>query len=229
MTLPDPELLKVLARDFVVGWKNIERESWCGLSDGYSQKQTALGTTNGAGGRNLQIFVLAPDKTVLHALPGFWHPDDLREELKFSRLIWALHQDAERSASDKLRMYRSFHDQAIQRASELTKARSDWQPFDRVHENWRAHQRPVDTARYVEGKLVKDDTGQIELKPLNEVLHERMRREPFQSYASFDVVRFVDYGQVHYDNNRWIDTSSKAFTEREKLERMRQRASAQAD
>jgi len=220
VTLPDPEILDYLKSHFVVGWRNIEREPWCGLSHGYSSKQTALGTTNGAGGRNVQILVLAPDRTVLHALAGFWHPDDLEKELGFARLVFALHSDANRSPGEKLAMYRAFHEQAIRQASPETLARSTWQSFDQSHEVWRAQEGPRDTVlRYVDGKPARDEGGNVALKPLNVLQHERMRSMPFTPYERFDVERFVDYGLEHYDNNRWIDERSRRFAKREELER----------
>ena len=82
MTLPDEEVLTFLDEHFVLGTKNIQKELHVGLSHGYSPKQTAVGTTNGAGGRNVQFLVMAPDETVLHVLPGFWHKEDLLAELR---------------------------------------------------------------------------------------------------------------------------------------------------
>ena len=67
-----------------------------------SPKQCAVGTTNGAGGHNVQIFVLSPDGVVLHALPGFWHPEDLVRELTgwiCIRVTWADLADPARLAA----------------------------------------------------------------------------------------------------------------------------------
>ena len=77
-------MFPLLKSDFVVGWKNIQREDYVGASHGYTCEQPAVGTTNGAGPRNTQMFVLSPGGVVLHALPGFWHPDELAAELHFS-------------------------------------------------------------------------------------------------------------------------------------------------
>jgi hypothetical protein len=228
VTLPDPELQRLLSDAFVVGWRNIEREPWCGLSHGYSSRQTALGTTNGAGGRNLQLFVLAPDLTVLHALAGFWHPTDLREELHLAQRLFALYRDETRPREEKLRMARAFHDHAIQHASPEKIARSDWQDFDRRQESWRAQEEPRDTVRYVNGKPAVDAEGRIALKPLFTLQHERLKSQLFQPYARFDVERFVDYGLKHYDNNRGFDRSAKNFAARERLERERERKARSA-
>ncbi|MBL8900618.1 MAG: hypothetical protein JNM84_23505 [Planctomycetes bacterium] len=223
MTLPQPEIHSLLKDQFVVGWRNIEREPWCGLSHGYSSRQTAIGTTNGAGGRNVQLFVLAPDLTVLHVLAGFWHPDDLRAELSLAQRLFALHRDATRTREEKWRMARAFHDQAIQQVSAATLARSDWQSFDRSHEIWRAQAEPRDTVRYVNGAPAVDAEGAVALKSLFVLQHERAKTQLFLPYARFDVERFVDYGLEHYDNNRMFDRSAKNFSVRERLERERQR------
>ena len=74
--------MALLAGSFVLGARNIEKDGHVGLSRGYRVDQTAVGTTNGAGGRNVQLLVLAADETVVHALPGFWHAEDLLPELR---------------------------------------------------------------------------------------------------------------------------------------------------
>ena len=99
----------MLQKDYVCGWKDIRKEDFCGVSHGYSKSQVAVGTTNGAGGRNVQIFVLTPDGRVLLALPGFWHPEDLRTELKFGKVLHRLWRDDSRSLEDKVRMWRRLH------------------------------------------------------------------------------------------------------------------------
>ena len=73
MSLPKEPVFSKLQSDFVVGWRNIIAADSVGESFGYTCDQPAVGTTNGAGPHNVQLFVLSPDLTVLHALPGFWH------------------------------------------------------------------------------------------------------------------------------------------------------------
>jgi hypothetical protein len=203
VTLANPEVLKALHEDFVVGWKNIEREPWRGESQGYSCTQTALGTTNGAGARNVQIFVLSADLRVLHALPGFWHPDDLRRELEFARLAHRLWADEGRTLAQKQSMLAVLRKDHVTRLPALTLARSDWQDFDRVAElspgrPWR------DTFR-----TGKD--GEVDLKPTILVAHDRMARMAFAEFARFDVEAFTDYGLLHYDNNAGFDRQAAQF------------------
>src|SRR5690349_14330752 len=104
VTLPNPEVMAMLQERFIVGARNIEREEHVGLSQGYSCSQTAVGTTNGAGGRNVQILVLAADETVVHALPGFWHAEDLCNELRLGLELYRLYLDDDRSLATKTAM-----------------------------------------------------------------------------------------------------------------------------
>ena len=82
MSLPHQAVYPMLKSDFVLGWKNIIREDYVGRSHGYTSRQTSVGTTNGAGPHNVQIFVLSPELVVLHALPGFWHPEPRRRSTR---------------------------------------------------------------------------------------------------------------------------------------------------
>ena len=50
----------------------------------------AVFTTNGAGPHNIQMFVLAPDGTVLTCLPGYWQSDDLAGELNLAEDLFKL-------------------------------------------------------------------------------------------------------------------------------------------
>src|SRR5262245_17948687 len=124
----------LLRDEFVVGWRNIQTDEHVGMSQGYCRDQTAVGTTNGAGGRNVQLIVMAADETVLHVLPGFWHPEDLARELRFARTLHRLWLDDQRTLADKQRLYAAMHRAHVRGFSADTIARSDWQDFDRTVE-----------------------------------------------------------------------------------------------
>jgi hypothetical protein len=64
VSLSQDPVLSLLKEHFVVGWKNINREDYVGSSHGYTCAQSAVGTTNGAGPRNMQSFVLSPDGAI---------------------------------------------------------------------------------------------------------------------------------------------------------------------
>lgn len=228
MTLPDPEVLDLLANDFVVGWSNIEREDHVGTSHGYQDNQTAVGTTNGAGGRNLQLLVLSSDGVVLHALPGFWHPADLAAELRFSRQVHRLWLEPERTRAQKDAMFLALHRYELARQSADTIARSDWQGFDRWAEVQRCKQAPRDTMLSVATTGETSVPGKdVELKPLNVVARERMMAQPFRKLADFDVEAFVDYGRVLYDNNAGQD-KGRIFAKAEKRAAEREKEAAKA-
>ncbi|MEZ5966308.1 MAG: hypothetical protein R3F56_20905 [Planctomycetota bacterium] len=199
MTLVDETVRQMLRDRFVVGWHNIWREDYVGQSHGYRRDQLAVGTTNGAGGRNMQIFVLAPDLTVVHALPGFWHPEDFAHELRLAEGLFSLWQDGQLSRQQKDDMFRAVQLAECRSRCEATVARSGWQHFDAHAERVRARSEPRDTLACVS---LPADLGMVTLlKPLNVLAHERMAERPFLPFAEFDVEGFVDYGRPYYDNN----------------------------
>lgn len=199
MTLADPTVVQMLGDRFVVGWRNIWREDYVGVSHGYRRDQLAVGTTNGAGGRNMQILVLAPDLTVLHALPGFWHPDDFAHELRLAEGLFTLWRDQRLSRAQKDDLFRAVQLAESRSQGADTHARSGWQDFDAHAERMRARRERRDTFVCVE---LPANLGMVTMmKPLDVLMHERMAERPFQPLADFDVDSFVDYGRPYYDNN----------------------------
>lgn len=226
MSLPDDDVLGLLRDRFVLASRNIERDQHVGISHGYRCNQTAVGTTNGAGGRNLQILVLAADTTLVHALPGFWHPQELSAELRLALDLHRLHHDEGRSPSMKRAMFCALH-QAAARAPSTP--RDGWQSFDAAEELERASRQPRDTVRRdAGGQPVVGSAGQLQLKRIREIVHDRLCAQPFPRLAEFDVEAFVDYGRAYYDNNAWVD-DGRRFTraERSNAQREKQRAKAE--
>lgn len=206
MTLPNEEVKELLAERFVVGWRNIERESHVGMSHGYRCDQSAVGTTNGAGGRNVQFVVLATDATVLHVLPGFWHAEDLLAELRLGLELHELHRSEEHTAAQKLKLFASLHRSFLRRLPEATLERSRWQGFDEWEESLRGKTVARDTfALDEQGQPVCDPSGRPLLKPVVQVVHERLLAQPFRQFGDFDMEALVDYGRPFYDNNEGLD------------------------
>ena len=195
----------------MLAWHNIKRTRYVGESNGYTSKAHAVGTTNGAGPRNVQLLVLAPDSTVLHALPGFWHAEDLARELRFAEQVHRLHQDQDRTEEQKLSMFARLHRSEVARQPADAFARSGWQGFDARTEQARLMIQPDrDTfQRHPSGNIVMSEKGQPQLKRLNVVAHERMMQQPFKKLNEFDFEAFVDYGVPYYDNNRGKDKGRK--------------------
>lgn len=214
----------MLENQFIVGWKNIRNKDYVGSSHGYTCEDTAVGTTNGAGPRNMQTFILATNGTVLHCLPGFWHPDDLAYELDFALVMNRLERD-KRSKKEKRELFARMHQRAIREQSPEMLARSGWQGFDAQNEKMRLKQGKRDTFYY-------DDEGKpTKMKPLSVLLHERMAKRPFKKMATFDTETFIDYGRPYYDNNAGIggvgaNFGTKGYMESQKrmAERRRKRA-----
>jgi hypothetical protein len=225
VTLPDDEVMALLRDEFVVGWRNIHKDEFVGLSHGYKKTQTAIGTTNGAGGRNVQLVVMAHDGTVLHVLPGFWHPEDLAGELRWARTLHRLWLDAGKSRDEKVKMLELMRRRHVRGFSPDMIARSDWQGFDRWFEMERQQKEPRDTvARDADGAPVMRGVA-FELKPVCVLVHDRMAARPFQQFDAFDMERFVDYGRPYYDNNEGLD-KGKSFPAAVKSNERREREKA---
>jgi len=225
VTLPNEEVLALLQKRFVVGTRNIERDRHVGMSHGYRCTQTAVGTTNGAGGRNVQLVMLASDGTVLHVLPGFWHAEDLLAELRLGLELHTLYRDEDFPADRKEAMYQALHRSFLAHQSAATLARSEWQSFDVSAERSRAETEERDTFATwteVEGKRVPG-----RMKPTSVLVHERMMARPFVKLAAFDMESFVDYGRAYYDNNAGLDRG-KNFTRAEQANRKREREQEKA-
>ena len=196
--------MALLKSDFVVGWSNIRKTDYVGYSKGYSKKHCAVGTTNGSGSHNLQIFVLAPDETVIHALPGFWSPADLARELRFAQTLHRLYNDENRDLAQKKDMYRRLQLAEVRYQPAETFALSAWQGFDSRREQQLAKTEDRDTIMSMEQLSTEVYGGvppQTQMKPINMLAHERMAERPFVPFSEFDVEEFIDYGLLHYDLN----------------------------
>ena len=214
----------MLKSDFVVGWRNIITEKYVGESFGYTCDQTSVGTTNGAGPHNVQIFVLSPDLTVLHALPGFWHPQDLAQELEFSKTLYRLWNDEGRSRQEKDALFAQMQLAEFKNHSKSTTIRSSWQGFDARNEQKRRGAGKVrDTFLTSADGSVRERRGRPRMKPLNQLVHERMAQRPFVKFEDFDVAVFADYGRILYDNNRRVDGRGEVFMTPRKVEKQKQR------
>jgi len=226
VSLPNEEVLDLLQKRFVVGARNIERERHVGTSHGYRCNQTAVGTTNGAGGRNVQLVMLASDGTVLHVLPGFWSPEDLAAELRLGLELHSLHRDESFPEDRKEAMYLALHRSFLAHQSAASLARCEWQSFDAAAERARLESGPRDTFA-----LMLDTQGKVVpggLKPTSVVVHERMMARPFVKLAAFDMETFVDYGRAYYDNNAGLDRG-RSFPRAEQSNKKREREQEKAE
>ncbi len=195
MTLPNDDVIDFIGTRFILVHKNIQSEQHVGMSHGYKDTQSAVGTTNGAGPRNVQFMILAADKTVLHALPGFWHAEDLIPELQLAFEINRLYLDEQKTFNQKAKMYEMLHKSHMRRHGAAAVRRGQWQGFDRHTEVHRVKTEERDTFRTLAN-------GELQLKSVPEVIHDRMLTRRFKKLEDFDLETFVDYGRAFYDNNR---------------------------
>ncbi len=210
MSLPDDAVYPILKSDFVLGWKNIRHEDYVGDSFGYSPSHSCVGTTNGAGAHNVQIFVLSSDLVVLHALPGFWHPEDLARELQFAKVLSRLWDDDSRSEAEKRQMFQRLQVTELRYQPAAMYARSDWQEFDKTREGAALASKDRDTFRHTDdGEVKRNPHGAPVLKALNVLTHERLAQRPFVKFAEFDFAAFIDYGRKFYDNNLGVSRRGK--------------------
>lgn len=221
MTLPEPAVLDLLKKKFVVGWVNNQKKKYVGVSGGYHRRQHAVGTTNGAGARNVQIFMLSKDLRVLHALPGFWHPVDFERALRFGLALDRLWRDDSRTEMQRKNMFYRMQ-RAEQRMRPMAmRARSQWQRFDESHERNRNRQKPRDTL-----VVMNPNGGWARIKTIDEIVHDRMVFYPFVPFAKFDTASFADLGRPRYDLNRKVDRGSTGFWYAERNNRIRRKAEA---
>jgi hypothetical protein len=197
VSLSNEMVLNVLKQKFVVGFKNITGESYAGKSGRHAPTAPAVETTNGAGPHNVQLFVLSADGTVLHCLPGYWHPQDLVTELRFALELDKLWRNPILATDAKQKQFAQAHREIIRNLPVGLIARSHLQSFDAKHEE----QKKTSDFRFASGDFrPAGATGKNKnLKPTVQVVHERMAQRPFVAYEKFDVEHFSDYGKWRYD------------------------------
>lgn len=190
MSLSQDPIIERLSKHFVCGWRNIHGvEEFAGRSHAHPPDSSAVHTTNGAGGRNIQMIVISPAGDVLHVLPGYWNPDALRHELDFSLELAAI-AAKEIPASDKNDAFLLAHLNHAAKHDELLVRDSTLQAFDKHREEGRSDS---DFRRQGgEGEATRT---------VDQVMHERMARRPFLKIGEFDLESVVDYGTQFYDKH----------------------------
>jgi len=203
VSLSSPSVISYLKSNYVCGTRDITGEPYAGISGRHEINGNAVSTTNGAGPHNIQMFVLSPDGTVLHCLPGYWDSQDLISELQFAQelnSVWV----SSTSAENKKRLFSSMQLAHIKKHSPAMVARSHMQGFDQLYEA-RTRLATSDTilnrdlaaqALTMGGKL---SAGAF--KTTDVIMHERMAQRPFIPYSQFDVMAYSDYGKPKYDKN----------------------------
>lgn len=214
MSLSKEPVFSELRNHFVCGYRDISSEPYSGNSGAHSVNGQAVDTTNGAGPHNIQLFVMAPDGTVLHCLPGYWNPNDLAAELKLAERIGSIWQTKAMSLEQKKIQFSRLQLEHFRTHSKETIARSQMQGFDKHAEIARG--KGADTVRLVTASMCADgscdseaarkaaedpDKEELVVKSTDEIMHERMSKRAFMAYTAFDTGKFSDYGTHFYDKH----------------------------
>lgn len=218
MSLSNDPAFSLLKSGFVCGTRDITYEPHSGISGLHPTTGPAVYTTNGAGPHNLQLFMLAPDGTVLHCLPGFWSAQDLSTELKFAQELNQVWQDSSLSRGQKDELFKTMNLAHIQQHSLLTTRRSRMQGFDVKFE---ARTRPTTSDTIKEGVTLAGFSDRAAFKTTDVIAHERMAERPFIPYEQFDVAAFSDYGRQKYDKKQDGGIDPPRPTRAEKMARRR--------
>jgi hypothetical protein len=162
------------------------------------------------------MFMLSPDLVVLHALPGFWHPEDLARELGLGKKMLTVWQDEKLTKAEKKRQFKTLQMAALKSHPRVTFERSGWQDFDmRVeHAKYDVGMMRDTFLCDADGFVKTNGLGKPVMKPTNQLVHERMAKRPFVKYSKFDTRAFADYGTPFYDNNLRVDGRGKNFQPR---------------
>lgn len=204
MSLSSDPALSVLKNYFVCGYKDITGQPYSGVSGRHEVGRQAINTTNGAGPHNLQLFVMAPDGTVLHCLPGFWNPADLVQELELANDLYTVYKNPSMTRSAKEAAFRQMQLAHVQEHSPLMVRRSRMQGFDQKFE---AKHRLYTSDTIANPTLVaqnyveKGPMSPAGFKTTDQIVHERMSQRPFVPYERFDTAQFVDYGRPKYEKH----------------------------
>jgi hypothetical protein len=199
VSLSKEPAFSLLHNDFVCGYKDISNEPYAGNSGAHSTNANAVETTNGAGSHNIQMFIMDADGTVLHVLPGYWNPSDLAGELRLAQQLETVWHNQNISLVQKKEQFSRMQIDHFKHHSKELVARSHMQGFDRSHEL--ARKGFSDTLRMAPGAISAQEGGDDLVKTTDEIMHERMSKRPFVSYAKFDTAQFADYGTHFYDKH----------------------------
>ncbi len=199
MSLSTEPTFSLLKDNFICGFKDISGKGYAGASGKHEPDQNAVDTTNGAGPHNIQMFVMTPDGTVLHCLPGYWHSQDLASELKFAQKLNAVWNDPFMTAEEKNARFKELNLRQISLEPPGMSKRSHMQGFDLQYEaKNRPHSDFFKDPSKVHAKMAKGDDN---VNTVDIVMHERMAARPFVAYKKFDTANYCCYGKDEYDKH----------------------------
>lgn len=228
MSLSREPITSTLQNGFACGVKDITGEPYAGRSGIHNTYGNAVHTSNGAGPHNIQLFVLAPDGTVLHCLPGYWNAEDLAYELRFAKELGAVWSDRSLSRTQKDDAFRKMHlahvtehNYAMVRRSRMQGFDQEYEAKNRLNQSDTIKNPRAITAAYEAGENHAPESA---FKTTDQIMHERMAKRPFVPYDRFDVAAFSDYGRPFYDKNEdERDAHTEKLRDRGRMHGERQR------
>jgi hypothetical protein len=207
VSLSTDPAFSILKNDFICGYKDISRARYAGASGKHQPDENAVDTTNGAGPHNIQMFIITPDGIVLHCLPGYWHSQDLADELRFAEQLNDVWNDQSLTREEKDRAFAQMQLRHIASHSPAERNRSRLQGFDVKFE---AEHKLGRTDVFYNPSAI-DPRGSIppaQVKTADVIMHERMAVRPFEEYKRFDVAAYSDYGKNVYDKHEQFRDST---------------------
>ncbi len=208
MSLSQEPALSVLKNELVCGYRDISKEPYAGFSGAHPIDGNAAVTTNGAGPHNLQTFIMDPDGTVLHCLPGYWAPQDLVREVEFAGRLDDVWHDPHLSVAQKKQEFREMQLAHVQEHPRQMTMKSRMQGFDMQYEaKNRLYSSDTILNPQLAVQVLDKDSGGMKMgakdgfKTTDVIMHERMAQRPFINYNQFDVAAYADYGRPKYDKN----------------------------
>lgn len=122
MTLADPTVQRLLQRDFVATWGNVEGEPSAGASFAHRPADAPGTCVRGNGEHNIQVLVLTAGGELLGVTAGFLSAGDLRAELEGMRELdeaLARATRVERLTEDERRQFvRDAHERMLEELAE---------------------------------------------------------------------------------------------------------------
>lgn len=149
--------------------------------------------------------MLAPDGTVLHCLPGYWAPQDLKRELDLSLKLYDVWKNPHMNVAQKKQVFSQMQLAHMSEHPTDMSRRSRMQGFDQKFE---ARRRPYKSDTVLDPKLAVQALQSGDNRLLNQafkttdvIMHERMAQRPFLPYQQFDVAQYTDYGRQKYEKH----------------------------
>lgn len=194
VSLSKSPVYSILKDDFVVGYENIDDRKFVAIPQEHGPDENVSDTANGAGAQSLQLFVLAPDGTVLTCLPGYWSAPDLACELALAKDLYRVWKKSDLTIDEKRAQFASLHLAHISTHSQAMKNRSHLSEADLQFEGRKLENSDF----FYQQRAVNPSTGKTPLrnvKTVDFVMHERLSRRPFEPYQDFDVAAYADFGR----------------------------------